>query len=855
MEGQPSDGKDSEKKHRGRFMGKLFREKKTTVDEDDVDDFLRAPSDKLHMMPTSQSPSFPPRLSRIDTASARRWPSPADIQNSNRSRRRSTSPKRARKGLIVRFTDAQPEIIGEGGDEATSPVTDISLRIRAHSHPPIRQPSRDPSLERRDINPPGYGQRLPQPPENVENFRPGTFRRTQTGFQSIPDIQTTSAPGAGPNEWSKQNSAYNEGLKPKPQGPTEFSNKIMAEMQAGEGRALVKAASDPFSMDDSIDTHSTRSVSPGQPTPEIAPKLQELHLNNAKDMHIPPSPGLPILSPGLPALLEPGRRPCDSSRPLTPKELQITSQFVESPAQLSGPPILNMQEAASAVGDDALQDFSQRVVHLFTLFRLSTESVRPLAQCSLEELIRPAMWWFLKGRMNLEATIRDRPSSPQAQQINFFLRQQAYADLAKSLWLIETVTYQFPESQLKPGSVDSNTQLTDVLDCRQGTLSSLRKLTMSMKRNNFLPPRSDDAPLPQGLDSSIWVQDDGNRSLVASQRQTSTLALSETYPLGDTTHKFHYARMFVEAVLIEEAASQHYRCPILISIVRGQMEHSLTAIVASQDGSINLSVQSDKTRGLTWEDVRWQSKRNTVEINLPRGFMLRLQASEQEYRTLWGIYDYEKRTHSSLHQRQGEELIFEAVLQTFQYFEPSSQSGTGFPKEPQSHCRFRLFEKTTVEKAAAGPQSMHQGYRIGLNTSSKTKNLSGIDQELPPSLPIQFGFLRGEGGMPAFLLKFNETKLNYTIVCTFDDVTQRARLHTLLTGIALGDAEEVVAEGSLKGFSVKEVVMVSYPFPVKRSGHLVALHNFQPNHLKAAMKISFYFFLTYHTNFIRIIPS
>ena len=137
---------------------------------------------------------------------------------------------------------------------------------------------------------------------------------------------------------------------------------------------------------------------------------------------------------------------------------------------------------------------------------------------------------------------------------------------------------------------------------------------------------------------------------------------------------------------------------------------------------------------------------------------------------------------------------------------------------------------------------MHQGYRIGLNTSSKTKNLSGIDQELPPSLPIQFGFLRGEGAMPAFLLKFNETKLNYTIVCTFDDVAQRARLHTLLTGTALGDAEEVVAEGSLKGVSMKEVVLVSYPFPVKRSDHLVAFHNFQPNHLKTAMKISFYFF-------------
>jgi hypothetical protein len=230
----------------------------------------------------------------------------------------------------------------------------------------------------------------------------------------------------------------------------------------------------------------------------------------------------------------------------------------------------------------------------------------------------------------------------------------------------------------------------------------------------------------------------------------------------------------------------------MVSIVRGQKEKEVTAIVASQDGSLNVLIQTDKARGLTWEDVRWQSKHNTVEVKLPRGFVLRLHCSEHEFRTLWGIYDYEKKTRASLLPRLGEDLIFETVLRTFQLFDQGSHST--FPKEPQPHCHFRLFEKTVVEKAATGPRTMHRGFRIGLNTSPKTKSLRGIDQDLLPGVPIQFGFLRGEEGFPALLLKVHNGRSKYTMVNTFEGANERTRLHTLLTGTSLRGEEAVVAE-------------------------------------------------------------
>src|SRR5450755_3455924 len=106
---------------KSRVMGKLFgREKKqNNNNNDDVSAFLHGPSDKLYMTGAPAPPKFP----KLDTSNARRWPTAAEVNRSRgTSRRRSASPKRSKKSLIVRFTDKQPEIIGEGGDEAESPT-------------------------------------------------------------------------------------------------------------------------------------------------------------------------------------------------------------------------------------------------------------------------------------------------------------------------------------------------------------------------------------------------------------------------------------------------------------------------------------------------------------------------------------------------------------------------------------------------------------------------------------------------------------------------------------------------------------------------------------------------------------
>ena len=626
------DGQEKVHKHKNRLKG-LFSKEKKAIPEADVDDFLRSPSDQLHFHaptpPTTSSqevddflhgPSerltfatptptstHPPLLTRIDTSSARRWPTAAEIPGSTIPRRRSASANRSRKGLVVRFRDEQPEVIGEGGDEAELPT--ISLRQRAQSHPPGRTRSREtPPRTRASPPPPAHSEASGEDLEDRETLRPGLLRRAQTGFESIPDAGNGPAQQPPfPSQEPEAGSTQNGPLKTESHDPTSFAARVRAEMRAGEGVALLRATAH-HSQGTDTDRLSLMDESPGKSaissntsadlprqdsagsktgkegTTDISKALNErlikLELPDYSPINFsdqsgalrevqPASPSNAehlTLAASIPPQLSPGLRP-------TPQRSQELHSAVtnERTVPISRTSTLTLHGAAVAVGDDAVQEFSGRVAHLFNIFYLTAESRIPISKCSLEDFIRAALWWFLKGRLHLESTIRDRPATPEAQQNSFVIRQQAYADLGKSLWILETITPQYSEVS----SQQNDPHVSDVLETRKAVLASLRKLTMSMKRNNFLP--TEEATLPQGLDTSIWVQDSGNRSLLTSQKQAMLPNLNDYFPLGDTNRSFHYGRAFAGAVLIEDAdsQSQDYRSPVLISIIR---THKQTAV-------------------------------------------------------------------------------------------------------------------------------------------------------------------------------------------------------------------------------------------------------------------------------------
>ena len=103
----------------------------------------------------------------------------------------------------------------------------------------------------------------------------------------------------------------------------------------------------------------------------------------------------------------------------------------------------------------------------------------------------------------------------------------------------------------------------------------------------------------------------------------------------------------------------------------------MEAAVASQDGQVNLVVQSVGHSALTWKSVHWKIPSQTMQVTLSEDFELRLQFSEKDFRVFWGIYDYTRRVLRAYSPGKDEEIIFERELDKFQ-----CDDRPNFPPDP-----------------------------------------------------------------------------------------------------------------------------------------------------------------------------
>jgi hypothetical protein len=469
-------------------------------------------------------------------------------------------------------------------------------------------------------------------------------------------------------------------------------------------------------------------------------------------------------------------------------------------------PSFKLQDVVVAASDDALQAFTTRTKHLYELFRLHAETVKPLSSCALKDCARAGLWWFLKGRMGLEASIRDRPTSPQAQMQNDIDRQQAYTNLAKGYWLCEEV---IPEISNIQGTAPD----AEVVEVTQNLVSALRKLAMSMKRNELLPP--EEAFLPQTIDKSIWLeypplsQDmiallSGNwgSGMSAMQHPLSTLHLLDAFPLSDTPETFSYGRVMADVYLMEQGREiQRLYFPSMLSMVRPQKHTGLVFVMANQNGNVQLAIQENRNAGPVWEDVRWRSDTCALDIRLPRGFLLVVQLTQQDYRTLWSMYDFGAKVKATMYPRKDELIVFTNTLRSFQYIDADPQSRV-FPKEAVPQCNVMLFEKIFKESGPSGLRNWHRGFRIAVVTGPKTRTLSGVHHSYAPTMPVQFGFFRAEGDAPALSLRFENGRQRGRMVLTFNEDKERSHFHRLLTGTSLNHDERVFADVPIKSFTL-----------------------------------------------------
>ncbi|KAI9712961.1 MAG: hypothetical protein M1812_006708 [Candelaria pacifica] len=791
--------------------------------EEDVMNFLR-PS--VNRPQPNQLPSHP--APRIDTSTAKRWPAASEVEVPNllapnrprtNSRGRSWSPKRSKKGLNVKFSNAQPEIIGEGGDEADSPPQDVSNR-RAMSHSPSLRGSN--TIDTRGAI---AGGAVNQDSSHQENFRPGPLRRAPTGFENVKDDLHENAQLLSSDNLRQDGNIQTLGNGDRPTMGMEtgehhsFDRTSYAKMRAEEGALLHQAKRPPSPPPKKELLQPPTLAAPSYPPASpLATPFNDFGPPSTYSLRPTPSTE-PLSQNYFPNSLPPEYTQQSPPQPSAPMA-NSTVQPVPILTTSAKPPSYSLRTAATAVADNALEDFSERVQHFNKLFHLAAEAVKPIPETAFSEWIRAATWWFLKGRGELETAIRNRPQGDSRQEPT-----QAYVNLAKAWWIAEHVTPQHSEPRRYGNGALStlatiarnvgDESMADLIETHQQIVTQLRALTMSMKRNSFLPPRQDQAPLFHGLDTSIWVQypyftpdvstmlsGKASKSMVL-ETPTPSKGLSEIMPLGDSKRHFTYGRTFVFVSLSsDEDESNEFVLPCILSTIRERDDWQMKATIASQNGLVNLSIQANKKVGPTWNDVRWRVRENSMQVKLPRGFELNIQFSDRDFKSVWGMYEHTQKVERSLQPEPGETLVFENTVKNFQCIAGSSESS--FPSEPIKRCRIRLFEQKVTRVEGTGERHLHRGFRLIVVTSPKVKKLSSINQELGKQKAILYGNLRGEDGAPALFLKTIQGKdKQSTMVLTFHETSERAGLYGLLVGTAIGIEESSVSDIPLKSFSLE----------------------------------------------------
>lgn len=813
-------------------MGKLFgRDRKTSnsndvaAGNDDLNSFLRRPDDPLPVAHPG-----PQMLHKLDTATARRYPNALELnsavvpppQPSPRSNQQVQVPLRARpqstrtkqkKLLVVRFVDTFPEIIGDGGDECSVPTAEIGKRRRAqsapHKPPPPMVSNKVAQLQERDRS------QSDAPPKPQDDFVPPPIRRTQTGFSTAgdepdsPPLPPPPLPPLPPTHEVPVVPAGNPRAAPLLDTPVianddkrkSFIEINQAKQREAEGMAFAEARkSMSANTEREWEEQRQNAVIPSTPVQSLPTRPPSLPN--------PDSPELPQRRPPLDQ--SPGSVYSQKASPATAQRWPSVrdKSAGESPNLRNTVPDGTSGPPATSPQDDALELFLDRTRHLFELFRLSAEAVKPIMSSLPEDLARAALWWFLRGRTALEMSIREERQNPQNSNQTQANRQQAYADLAKSLWIFEQVLPEVLETRNSP--IDAEVQ-----DVGQTILSQLRKLASSMKRNGYLPPEQ--AFLPQTIDTTIWLEypainqdiiallwGSWSSSIAAQQGPLTGLPLLAALPLGDTTDLFCYGRYTVDLYLMEQGMEeQKFHFPCFLSVTRAPTQATLDFCLASQNGAVQLRVQSNKKAGPTWSDVKWRAETCSLELKLPRGFIVVVKLRPQDFKILWSMQDYSAKATATLQPRKEEQCVFKSTLRSFQYFDSNPQSMV-FPKDAVPSCDIALFERIARENSPTGPRVYHRGFRLAVVTGPVVKLLSAVNHTYPPHLPVQFGFLRGEHGEPALLLRYDEGKSNGRMVMAFNDEPERLRFHSLLIGTLVQQDEKVYSEVPIIGYSLSE---------------------------------------------------
>ena len=701
---------------------------------------------------------------------------------------------RMNKGLHVSFVSAAPEVIGEGGDEAELPSREILRSLPQSKTNDTPQPL---PLRRRSTGA-GAPEKTDLPVVQSQYVHVHDVNSNKLLLANSRDRKQSEASQNVPGHGSEQATAFaSELLKTNP-----FSISAAAHRKP-------------------ITESKARSESLELPYPEIAD-----HLGNS--LTPIPSPlkvtNKPSSHYGFPDPAEKAANP--SGMPERVDNHQ--DQHVEKGRSGSAPEIkpFSLRSVAKALGHDALDEFDLRVRGLFSLFRLGVSTRGDLMSLPFASWIKIAAWWFLKGRLELESAVRSQPKAPNVVLEKYMPRSlmQAYVDLAKAWWIVDDINPNHPEvkrfgnasmSSLVPIIENFGDQsLAALVEVNVAIISNLRALTMSMKRNNRLPPQPFEI---QGLDSLVLLDSPRvptNYASLLSNPDHDLNSRTTFFPMliGDTSRHFSLGRMFSKvSILPRHSGKAEAQMTCLISIVQNREDGDFGAMIATQDGQIDIAIKSDKTRrsDITWKMIHWNTETHTIGFPLPRELDLALELSEKDYKTLWSLCDQSQKILQDFAAQENELMVFECGLQHFERLEMPNEPG-GFPQGSIKDCRLRLFTKKLLSSNRSGPMNLHGGFRLVVLTGPSVKSRRILRSDLSGENLILFGPCRREDG-PCLTVRMPGSP---TLLLAFNSQEDLDAFRLVASGDAITNEDHAFPPLPLQGFNV-----AIHPVEEDPSGH------------------------------------
>ena len=800
----------------------------TEEDSKNVSDFLRSsssanadsrPSTLGLMIPTFAKLDFT-RSSPVPTKSFRKHPKPKDLR--------------------ISFSSKEPDVIGEGGDECEIPAKDVVSFWR--SRRPSPRSSSDVQKDKQTGLPPSLKSPTtlapPQPhspPASTGDGREANFR------QSFLQRSPTRRPVGG---WEQRRQSMNieEGLV------QAHKNEDLHGRQIGKVDAPIL---DPIpsvvqpapSVEQSVLSYTSDSKStsapqgqdskPQQPgdtsfiafnpsMPKVAPPISRSPLNLPipiqSESRVEPTRAAP--ADRQPTALDTSVRPPSHKEP-SPSRARSATTAAAAPTQDGpGQDLLLFDHEGNLVGQAESEDFYSRMQHLRGVFRLAAEKSVDIENKALEHWLRISAWWFLRGKASLEKTLRgSQQDKSQSDSRTEQQSQQCYVDLAKAWWAMEDIIPDHVGPHSK-ASIRNTFDTFDGLDyphllgVYHMLQASMIEFAIFMKKNNILPPP---ALLVQGADPCIWLDyptlPPGILALTAGLDPRTLIKRTKRpfFPIlfSDTDRFFTYGRVFDEAEIIsEDGVAEDQQLSVIISIIREKSSPHAELTIVSQDGQVNLHIQSDPKFGPTWKDVEWKVKSHSIRIRLSRDFQLGLRLWEENFRLLWGINDYIRRVEADWRPQENEEILFDDTVSIFHYSGPSQKSGK-FPSVPIKNCQVRLFERRLFRIEGQAQRKIFDGLRLVVVTPPDTKTLSSISRSFGKGTPLLYSNLRGDGDAPALMLVIREGNDKTSLILTFKSTTQRAELHTLMAAVTARSDETQSSEIALDSMWIEQVQNVS----------------------------------------------